>query len=279
MSELNNNTPIYQSAFFIVPSHIIDLPDLSIGFLRVYETIFQFWNHNKTCFLAEEALCERTKLSRAQVYRALNYFENHNELIRRKINGKRYLVRPERLIETDCAEIAPKSHPCDVNVSSMRRSTSHPCDYNNKNINKEIKNNKTLVDSDESTTVNKSSKTHEHQKCPRFMRFYNAYPKKQDPGDAYKAFKTIVGKDDERLNVIIADIELRKAKHTQWQDLQYIKSPASYLRKGEYLGEIITKGKSTVTSINTNQQQETAQERIERNIRFNREEQQKRNAR
>ena len=60
---------------------------------------------------------------------------------------------------------------------------------------------------------------------------------------------------------------------------EYIKSPASYLRKGEYLGEIITKGKSTVTSINTNQQQETAQERIERNIRFNREEQQKRNAR
>lgn len=77
-----------------------------------------------------------------------------------------------------------------------------------------------------------------YKKDERFMRFYSEYPKKEDPKDAYKAFKSIIGNDDALLDQIITDIQLRKQKHSKWQDRQYIKYPAVYLRKGEYLGEI-----------------------------------------
>lgn len=82
----------------------------------------------------------------------------------------------------------------------------------------------------------KSVKRYENDE--RFMRFYSAYPKKRDPHDAFKAFRSIVGNDDELLEHIITDLETRKKKHTQWQDKQFIKYPAVYLRKGEYLSEI-----------------------------------------
>ena len=71
-----------------------------------------------------------------------------------------------------------------------------------------------------------------------FMSFYTAYPKKEDPLDAFKAFRAIVGNNAELLEEILIDIEARKARHTKWQDKQFIKKPAVYLMKGEYLGEI-----------------------------------------
>ena len=78
----------------------------------------------------------------------------------------------------------------------------------------------------------------DYKKDERFMRFYNEYPKKQDPRDAWTAFKSIVGDNDVLLQQIIEDIKLRKTTHTNWQDRQYIKYPAAYLLKGEYLSEI-----------------------------------------
>lgn len=77
-----------------------------------------------------------------------------------------------------------------------------------------------------------------YKKDERFMRFYNAYPLKEDPRDAHKAFKSIVGNDDELLEHIISDIEERKKKHSRWADKKFIKYPAVYLRKSEYDGEI-----------------------------------------
>jgi len=84
----------------------------------------------------------------------------------------------------------------------------------------------------------KSKKVKDYEKDERFMRFYSEYPKKIDPKDAWKAFKSIVGNDDDLLEQIIQDIRNRKQNHSQWQDKKYIKYPAVYLRKGEYLGEI-----------------------------------------
>jgi hypothetical protein len=110
--------------------------------------------------------------------------------------------------------------------------------YKNKD-NKKEKDNKYIPDFEKSGQKKSSfSKIKNYKDDERFMCFYNAYPKKVDPQDAYKAFKSIVGDDDSLLAEILLDIEKRKEKHSQWQERQYIKHPAVYLRKGEYLGEI-----------------------------------------
>jgi hypothetical protein len=150
MNDHANNT--YNSAFFIVPSYILDLPGLTLGFLKVYESIFQFWNHNKTCFLSEKSLCARTTLKRSQIYEALAYFERHGEVKRVRKGLKRYLVRPEKIIETDCTDVIQTSAvpdigttidqtsaTPDVDVRSTGRNTSATADYNTKKRTKEIK--------------------------------------------------------------------------------------------------------------------------------------------
>lgn len=115
----------------------------------------------------------------------------------------------------------------------------------------------------------------DYKKDERFMRFYNAYPKKQDPMDAYKAFLSIVGNDDELLERILVDLELRKKSHTQWQDKQYIKYPAVYLRKAEYEGEIYNerqeaeekkKNESIAAQAKADEQTRLSQKSFEREI-------------
>lgn len=105
-----------------------------------------------------------------------------------------------------------------------------------------------------------TSKLKDYQEDLRFMRFYTAYPKHEDPRDAWKAFKSIVGNDDEILEKIMLDIEERKLRHTQWKDKQFIKHPAVYLRKGEYLGEIYNATEQNQEQAKVNQEQ--AAERI-----------------
>jgi hypothetical protein len=73
---------------------------------------------------------------------------------------------------------------------------------------------------------------------PRFMRFYSEYPRKEKPRDAYKAFKSVVGNNDEMLEMIIADVRVRVSDHDQWQEKRYIPYPATYLRSGDYESEI-----------------------------------------
>lgn len=123
-------------------------------------------------------------------------------------------------------------------VSSYTTPVYDHTPINNKEI-KEIKDNIYIPDFEKSGSKVKGKKSlKDYKKDPRFMSFYDPYPKKEDPQDAYKAFLSVVGDDDELLELIIADIENRKKNHSRWKDKQYIKHPAVYLRKGEYLGEI-----------------------------------------
>jgi hypothetical protein len=110
------------------------------------------------------------------------------------------------------------------------------------------------------TTHAKQNKLKDFQKDARFMKFYNAHPKKVDPWDAYKTFLSIVKNDDELLEIILKDIELRKAKHSGWENKQYIKSPARYLRNGEWLGEIINVHEETIAK--KQQELDKANERL-----------------
>jgi hypothetical protein len=135
----NNNNP-YVASFFVVPAYIMSLPGLTLSFLRVYETIFQFWNHRKTCFLSLDSICERTTVGRSQVCEALLFFEKHNELQRIKKGGRRYLLQPSKPIETDCTEIIPESGGADCEVRRSGLGESGGADYNNKKLNKENNN-------------------------------------------------------------------------------------------------------------------------------------------
>lgn len=126
----------YKSSFFVVPTRILDLPDLTMAFLKVYETVFQFWNHDKTCFLSNPMIMERTGIKAESTIReAFIFFEKHNELKRKKIKGKRYLVQPDKRISVQDSPVAP-STPTRRSVDGRPVAKST---HKNKNINKEVK--------------------------------------------------------------------------------------------------------------------------------------------
>lgn len=103
--------------------------------------------------------------------------------------------------------------------------------------------NKTFVDSSNPTHMEipfsskKKKPKKDYRDDPRFMQFYSAYPKKENPNDAYKAFNAL-SPDDDLLEKIVTDVGLRIAEHSQWKDKKYIPQPAAYLRKATFDGEI-----------------------------------------
>lgn len=134
----NNSNTSYESVFFIVPSYILKLPGLTLGFLKVYETIFQFWNKGRICFLSNPMIQERTGLGITQVKDALLFFEKAGELKRIHKAGKRYLSRPERFIETDESTFEQVAAPAAGGSRSSGQGVAAPAAHNIKNRNKEI---------------------------------------------------------------------------------------------------------------------------------------------
>ena len=124
MSHEHNNN--YQAAFAVFPQRIWNLPGITLAYLRIYETIFQFWNHGSLCYLTNAAILQRTGVaSISTLIDAFQFFEKHNELKRSIIDGKRYLIQPERKIETDTEPPPDKptkseKNQCDKGVSTER---------------------------------------------------------------------------------------------------------------------------------------------------------------
>lgn len=140
----------YKSAFFIVPSRILELPDLQLSYLRVYETIFQFWNHGKQCYLKNNVIMERAGIkSDSTLNDAFTFFEKHNELKRVYKGVKRYLVQPEQKIEIENKagdnskdDSSKNSQGLDLARGGSRLSERQGLDlarHNIKKLNKEIK--------------------------------------------------------------------------------------------------------------------------------------------
>ena len=93
-------TSTYNPTFLVIPGKIKKLPGLTLQLLWFYEAIFQFWHHDMECFLTNDALKERTGMkSDSTISSAFAYFEKHGLLKRITIDGRRYLVKPEKLIE------------------------------------------------------------------------------------------------------------------------------------------------------------------------------------
>ena len=134
MTTAPQDSTVYKAAFFIVPARILDLPNITLAFLKVYETIFQFWNHGQKCFLSDQKIMERTGLSERSVRDAFIFFEECKELKREKRGARRYLIQPTLFVETN---------PVDNSASSCIKSVTHgtPLPHNknklnNKNLNK-----------------------------------------------------------------------------------------------------------------------------------------------
>lgn len=145
MNDHVNNT--YTSAFFIVPSYIPYLSGMTLNFLKVYETIFQFWNKKKNCFLSNSAIVERTGVQITQVKEALNFFEKYNELIRIQKGLKRFIAQPLKHIETDpeaappasCIKNTQEAAPPAGGGRSSGLDQAAPPATEIKNLNKELK--------------------------------------------------------------------------------------------------------------------------------------------
>ena len=107
--------PVYEETFYIIPRRIRKLSGITLAFLDIYETIFQFWNKQLPCYLSNKTIEERTGVGHSQARAALAFFETNGELERKVINGRRYLVQPVKQIETDCndsEDAAPPAPPC-----------------------------------------------------------------------------------------------------------------------------------------------------------------------
>ena len=144
---MSNN---YKETWFVVPSYILDLPGLTLGYLKVYETIFQFLNKNLPCYLNNETIASRTNLEIRQVQYAIEFFEKAGELLRITKGKKRYITRQIRLVEIDSTE----------NVQAC--TTVHPmhapqCTHNIKNINKTFSEDKPLEKASPTQTKNENS--------------------------------------------------------------------------------------------------------------------------
>lgn len=117
-----------------------------------------------------------------------------------------------------------------VNQNLAKPESGKSAPINKRDI--EIKENINIGDSSSPTTKK------DYEKDQRFMSFYSIYPKKEKPRDAWKAFKSVIGKDDALLAKIITDVKKRHTEHDKWKDDRFIPYPASYLRSADYESEI-----------------------------------------
>lgn len=223
--------PIVQQSLFVVPFYIVNLPGITLGYLKVYEVIFNFWYHKKPCYIGYKNLSERSQLGKTQVYEAINYFLDNGEIEIAKINGKKHFVQPIRILELENDDDFPverKKFP--VERKKVSAGAEH---INNKLL--EVNNTKDSC----------SSKNNEPNK--EFERFWEAYPRKQSKKAALKIWKR--EKLTSKLELILSD--LLKRKQTEWLDKQkqYIPHPSTYLNGERWNDEITPKLKPEFKSI------------------------------
>lgn len=84
------------SILFVVPAHIVNMPGITLSFLKVYALIFSFFSHNKPCKLSDEDIIELAGVGKSQMYKAFAFFEKNQALQRSKVAGERYFIQPDK---------------------------------------------------------------------------------------------------------------------------------------------------------------------------------------
>jgi len=81
----------------------------------------------------------------------------------------------------------------------------------------------------------------------RFVEFWEGYPRKEGKKAAHKLW--IRDNLDEKADIILADVALRRATHDRWSDKAYIPVPTTYLNGEKWNDEIIEKAPPTPQQI------------------------------
>jgi hypothetical protein len=219
---------------FVVPYRILNLPGITLAFLRFYETIFQFWNSEgkAPCFLSNGKIKERTGImSSSTIKEAFEFFESHGEMERRTINGRRYIVQPERKIEIieqkDAQDPLAVPRPPSRCTEAPPLATARHKKANIKKANIKKEKDKRYCASDDARSKTKQS---------YFDDFWDTYPRKKDKGRAKKIWES--QKCDILAKEIIEDVKNRTINEAQWQDEQFIPHPSTYLRNKRWEDEI-----------------------------------------
>lgn len=225
MTDKNNNKEPYSETFFTIPAYILDLPGMTLGYLKVYWTFFQFWNKRLPCYLSNPAIMERTNLKKSQVSDALTYFENNGELVREQRGSKRYLLKPEKPIEwsdntqppggaVPCAEITqpPATAGGGTRYSGMQPPATAVSEYKEENIKK-------------LTTPSVS----------KFELFWNIYPKKVGKKPCEQ--KWISKKLDNHIEIILEKVKEQVASDDKWLR-GYAPDPLTYINQERWNDEI-----------------------------------------
>lgn len=129
---------MFEQTFVVIPKRIWDLPDITLQFLKFYETIFQFWHRGKKCFLTNQSIKDRTGIkSTSTLIEAFSFFEQHNEMKRiTNDSGKRLIIDPRHSIEFEEENEEKGYRSSDRGVSPERAGGIAPAIHNINNINK-----------------------------------------------------------------------------------------------------------------------------------------------
>lgn len=134
MNAQNVNT--YEETFYIIPRYIRKLEGITLTFLDFFETIFQFWNKGKSCFLSNALIKKRAGIkSDSTINDAFKFFEKQGVMKRIQKDGRRYIVPVISKIETD-SEVSLQR---EGGLATARGGVSVQRDINKELINKEIK--------------------------------------------------------------------------------------------------------------------------------------------
>lgn len=226
------NATTNRDFIYTIPSKIMHDNDLSLNDIKIYMIVRSFMDTAGSCYASNNWIASNLRIHRTTVIECIKNLIQKTYLVRTEVNGQRYLS----VNYTPCPmEVVVSTLP-PSSLQTTPPSSVETTQYNSNIIN--TKNIKSIVDSDESPIEKTSSlKVKDYEKDERFMQFYSIYPKKQKPRDAWKAFKALKT-SDAQLNLILEDVKARIERHTQWQEAQFIPFPASYLRSGEFEGEI-----------------------------------------
>lgn len=258
----------YTPSFFITPYRIINLPGITLTFLKFYETIFQFWNKGLACYLTNTALKERTGISSSStISEAFAFFEKHNEMQRITKDGRRFIVQPCALLEIpdpdknyddepggeeeNTKESASQDNMCNLSENRdtpFRSTDSMPLsaaihnikNINIKNINKKYKKDFSSFSKDVIHKKNEpdiSAKPDSSQEGS-FADFWKVYPVKKDKAVCIKIWKK--KKLDGLSSNIINKLKTQVSHDVQWQQ-GYIPNPSTYLRNDRWEDDISTK--------------------------------------
>lgn len=108
----------YKETWFIIPRSILDIQGVTLSYLKVFETIFQFWNKGRKCFLSNPEIARRTGLKVSVIKEAIAFFEKNFELERVQIGLKRYLMQPLKVVEIPGLELVQKQVAANVATCS-----------------------------------------------------------------------------------------------------------------------------------------------------------------